>query len=283
MDPVERETTVKTPDKGKRDEWSEGGVISLLDEYESKWMLRNRAKLKGSDWDDIANKVSLRESGKKAPKTPTQCKNKIESMKKRYRVEAAVVTKGSSSSWQFFSRMDHLLKGKCLQLQLKGKDNFEAVVVQKVQNCKQVDVEDEDQVQGSNQDGGFNIVEGESESSRPRSKNGTFEDGFVKMNNFKRKRSFQSEVAESIRLLSHSILKIEKARLEMHKDSEKLRAEAEIRRAELELKKTEIIAQTQLQIAKISVKRLCEKKDPCEGSSLQNEQVETRQTEEKNG
>lgn len=95
-------------DRLKRDEWSEGAVSSLLEAYESKWILRNRAKLKGQDWEDVAKHVSSRSNNIKSPKTQTQCKNKIESMKKRYRSESATT---DTSSWPLFSRLDNLLRG----------------------------------------------------------------------------------------------------------------------------------------------------------------------------
>lgn len=95
-------------DRLKRDEWSEGAVSSLLEAYETKWVLRNRAKLKGQDWEDVARHVSSRASHTKSPKTQTQCKNKIESMKKRYRSESATA---DGSSWPLYSRLDHLLRG----------------------------------------------------------------------------------------------------------------------------------------------------------------------------
>ncbi|CAN6896346.1 unnamed protein product, partial [Brassica oleracea] len=79
-------------------------VSSLLEAYDTKWVLRNRAKLKGQDWEDVAKHVSSRASHTKSPKTQTQCKNKIESMKKRYRSESATAN-GSSSPWKCF----HLL------------------------------------------------------------------------------------------------------------------------------------------------------------------------------
>lgn len=102
----------KTPDRTKRDEWSEEAVCTLLDAYESKWLLRNRAKLKGNDWEDVAKQVSTRSSGVKSHKTQSQCKNKIESMKKRYRSEAASICNPGSglSSWPFFARMNGLLR-----------------------------------------------------------------------------------------------------------------------------------------------------------------------------
>uniref|UniRef100_A0A5B6ZGI8 Putative trihelix transcription factor ASIL1-like n=1 Tax=Davidia involucrata TaxID=16924 RepID=A0A5B6ZGI8_DAVIN len=95
-------------DRLKRDEWSEGAVSCLLEAYETKWILRNRAKLKGHDWEDVAKFVSSRASCTKSPKTQTQCKNKIESMKKRYRSESATA---DASSWPLFPRLDLLLRG----------------------------------------------------------------------------------------------------------------------------------------------------------------------------
>ncbi|TYH20657.1 hypothetical protein ES288_A05G447800v1 [Gossypium darwinii] len=95
-------------DRLKRDEWSEGAVSSLLEAYENKWVLRNRAKLKGHDWEDVARYVSARANCTKSPKTQTQCKNKIESMKKRYRSESATA---DGSSWPLYPRLDLLLRG----------------------------------------------------------------------------------------------------------------------------------------------------------------------------
>ncbi|XP_021910206.1 trihelix transcription factor ASIL1 [Carica papaya] len=95
-------------DRLKRDEWSEGAVSCLLEAYENKWVLRNRAKLKGHDWEDVARYVSARANSTKSPKTQTQCKNKIESMKKRYRSESATP---DGSSWPLYSRLDLLLRG----------------------------------------------------------------------------------------------------------------------------------------------------------------------------
>ncbi|KAI8024774.1 Trihelix transcription factor ASIL2 [Camellia lanceoleosa] len=97
-------------DRLKRDEWSEGAVSSLLEAYEERWILRNRAKLKGQDWEDVARCVSSRANSTKSPKTQTQCKNKIESMKKRYRSESAS-SATATSSWPLFPRIDLLLRG----------------------------------------------------------------------------------------------------------------------------------------------------------------------------
>lgn len=104
-----RNAAAAASDRLKRDEWSEGAVSSLLEAYEAKWTLRNRAKLKGQDWEDVAKHVSSRANGSKSAKTQTQCKNKIESMKKRYRSESAAAA--DASSWPLYPRLDLLLRG----------------------------------------------------------------------------------------------------------------------------------------------------------------------------
>ncbi|KAA8540174.1 hypothetical protein F0562_024263 [Nyssa sinensis] len=306
----------KTPDKSRRDEWSEGGIMSLLDVYESKWLLRNRAKLKGTDWDDIAQQVSARDSGTKPLKTPNQCKNKIESMKKRYRAESAVSNNsGFGSSWQFYTRMDGLLKGThCLQSKVgdgvangvteagssralpnlmedlendkkRVNDNgpTQAQVVEKARNCETNDVEGQDHVLDSNQDGGSNTIPDNSNFSTPRNEAVNLGDGSQKINALKRRKSFSGDVSKSIRILAHSILKMEQMRMEMYRDSERLRVEAEIRRAEMDLKRTEIIAETQLQIAKLFAKRTCNHNNKSGNSSLVPEPIVATNTREKNG
>lgn len=306
---VSAATTVatKNPDKSKRDEWSEGGVTSLLDVYESKWLLRNRAKLKGTDWEDIAHQVSTRDSGTKALKTPNQCKNKIESMKKRYRIESSV--NGPGSSWQFYGRMDGLLKGTSVQnrggdggfgngvtedapvaapkVMVDDSENdpkrVYPQVLEKGRNCETVDIQGENHILGSHQNDGSNTVGDDSEFSAPKSRIGNLGDGPRKMNPFKRRKGLGSEVAESIRLLAHSMLKIEQARMEMYKESERLRVEAEVRRAEMELKRTEIIAKTQLQIARLFVKQQRREDSKSGTSAMVAEPIVSVETEEKNG
>ncbi|XP_058067849.1 trihelix transcription factor ENAP2-like [Magnolia sinica] len=294
-----RETAAsKLPDKSKRDEWSEGGVLSLLEAYESKWLLRNRAKLKGSDWDDIAQQVSDRNDGSKASKAPNQCKNKIESMKKRYRMET------SGSPWQFYARMDSLLKGVhgsqskgdpaiCVngaaELVPQGlpkveMDTSEPVLRRaseagKTQICDGADVEAEGQMQDSNRDDGSNTLPNNRKESRgtgsdvstPKSKIPDAGDDEPEKLPFKRKKSLSSDVAESIRMLADSILKIEQARMEMYKDTERLRVEADLKRSEMELKRTEIIANTQLQIAELLSRKPRGRNNGSGSSSLRTE------------
>lgn len=68
----------------------------------------------------------------------------------------------------------------------------------------------------------------------------------------KRKRAVEGwEIGESIRLLAEVVVRSEQARMETMRDIERMRAEAEAKRGEMDLKRTEIIANTQLEIAKL--------------------------------
>lgn len=65
-----------------------------------------------------------------------------------------------------------------------------------------------------------------------------------------RKREY-CEIGESIRWMAEVVVRSEQARMETIREIERMRAEAEAKRGEMDLKRTEIIANTQLQIAKL--------------------------------
>ncbi|TYG51137.1 hypothetical protein ES288_D10G232800v1 [Gossypium darwinii] len=311
-------------DRLKRDEWSEGAVSSLLEAYENKWVLRNRAKLKGHDWEDVARYVSARANCTKSPKTQTQCKNKIESMKKRYRSESATA---EGSSWPLYPRLDLLLRGNAAaaaaaaapspppslplppppqQLHLSAvvqpqppgplftnlpltlPEASTLVVLQQQQQPLPPPLppaapppalapQGLGTAQNSHGSNGFEKIpkdDGagtkvsdhlsdkvaiETDSSTP----GLYSDKeklrskklkMKTMENKKKKRRKKEEyreIGESIRILAEVVLKSEESRMETLREIEKMRIEAETKRREMELKRTEIIANTQLEIAKL--------------------------------
>lgn len=270
----------KCPDRIRRDEWSEDGVLSLLEVYESKWASRNRAKLKGSDWEDIASQVSVMCSGTKAFKTPSQCKNKIESMKKRYRAESALAQQPNCCSlWKFYPQMESLLKGvaksPAQEIQTVKKVEADVDIEGQVQNCNQND-DHEDDDGSQTLPVNVNVSNGDGDGNEKKVSKGVESDVSAMMGrdydvNGKRRKRRRSEVAKSIVLLAQSILEIEQARLEVYKDSERMRIEAEIKRGEMELKRTEIITKTQLQIARLFSKRLRRKNKKSFNSSSRTE------------
>ncbi|EYU38287.1 hypothetical protein ABFS82_02G110400 [Erythranthe guttata] len=301
-------TAAATNDRLKRDEWSEGAVSSLLEAYEAKWTLRNRAKLKGQDWDDVAKHVSCRGGdgggggNNKSAKTQTQCKNKIESMKKRYRSESAAAAAAAdaaaaASSWPLYSRMDLLLRGinnngpppvlvvepPPVEIPPPPSTAVAAVPLVAVemgsvkQNSRGSDVGGGDRLAKGKGDGTNN---GPKLTNQEPEKNPIIDDtdsstpaiyterekpnkkvpiksnkDYAKSNNKKRKREdYNWEVGESIRWFAEVMVRSEQARMETMREIERMRIEAEAKRGEMELKRTEIIANTQLQIAKLFAK-----------------------------
>ncbi|KFK34671.1 hypothetical protein AALP_AA5G176400 [Arabis alpina] len=267
-----KKPSVSVVDRLKRDEWSEGAVSSLLEAYETKWVLRNRAKLKGQDWEDVAKHVSSRTNQTKSPKTQTQCKNKIESMKKRYRSESATTTTPDGSCWPLYSRLDHLLRGTPSS-SLQPQPQPQAVVPL---NCSVplllleppsplVAPPSQPQIShGSNgvnktpKEDGFKTekypaTEMDTDSSTPvisRDKAKMRPKKKVKTRRYREEKK-EEEIAGSIRWLAEVVMRTERARMETMKEIEKMRGEAEVKRGEIDLKRTEIMANTQIEIARL--------------------------------
>ncbi|KAL1811718.1 hypothetical protein DCAR_0623844 [Daucus carota subsp. sativus] len=282
-------------DRIKRDEWSEGAVSSLLEAYETKWVHRNRAKLKGQDWEEVAKFVSCRGNSTKSPKTQTQCKNKIESMKKRYRSES---TAAEASSWPLFPKLDHLLRGSITTqrapvlpqptlfssgvmvteptlllasqlppaspkepLSLLTPPPLASPINTGIAAANSHGSDGADQV--AKADGMDTKVSDhlsdkqaiDTDSSTPAlcsNKEKTKSENFTnKTQRKKRRRRGEWEIGSSVRWLAEVVLRTEQARVDAMRDLERMRAESEAKRGEMELKRTEIIANTQLEIAKI--------------------------------
>lgn len=279
-------------DRLKRDEWSEGAVSCLLEAYETKWVLRNRAKLKGHDWEEVARYVSARANNTKSPKTQTQCKNKIESMKKRYRSESA---NADGSSWLLYPRLDLLLRGNNSQQPQQQQQQ------QQQQHSQPQPVSfhppllliepspavpqpppppgappppPPSQPQNSHGSNGVDHIMAKEDgvgtkfSDHPSDKKVMDTDSSTpalysdkeklrskklktKMERKRRGKGEDWEIAESIRWLAEVVVRSEQARMDTMREIEKMRTEAEAKRGELDLKRTEIIANTQLEIAKL--------------------------------
>ncbi|CAN1229959.1 Trihelix transcription factor ENAP2 [Linum grandiflorum] len=91
----------------REDCWSEEATATLVDAWGNRYLELNRGNLRQKDWKDVADVVnSIHGLTKKTYRTDVQCKNRIDTIKKKYKVE-----KGGSgaSSWRFFDRMDSLI------------------------------------------------------------------------------------------------------------------------------------------------------------------------------
>ncbi|KAK7349325.1 hypothetical protein VNO77_06604 [Canavalia gladiata] len=94
---------------GREDCWSEGATAVLIDAWGERYLELSRGNLKQKHWKEVAEIVSGREDYTKAPKTDIQCKNRIDTVKKKYKSEKAKIAAGATSKWPFYDRLDQLI------------------------------------------------------------------------------------------------------------------------------------------------------------------------------
>lgn len=95
---------------GREDCWSEGATSVLIDAWGERYLELSRGNLKQKHWKEVADIVSSREDYTKIPRTDIQCKNRIDTVKKKYKTEKAKITAGGGpSKWPFYDRLDHLV------------------------------------------------------------------------------------------------------------------------------------------------------------------------------
>ncbi|KAL2461950.1 Trihelix transcription factor ASIL2 [Abeliophyllum distichum] len=102
----------KTPGNGggREDCWSEGATAVLIDAWGEKYLELSRGNIKQKHWKDVADIVTGREDYTKTPKTDVQCKNRIDTVKKKYKTEKAKIAAGGApSKWRFYQKMDELI------------------------------------------------------------------------------------------------------------------------------------------------------------------------------
>lgn len=94
-----------------REEWSDSAISCLLDAYTEKYIQLNRGNLRGRDWEDVATIVSERCDKHKSGKSVEQCKNKVDNLKKRYKVECQRLSSGCLpvSHWPWFKKMEQIV------------------------------------------------------------------------------------------------------------------------------------------------------------------------------
>ncbi|XP_065871282.1 uridylate kinase PUMPKIN, chloroplastic-like [Euphorbia lathyris] len=96
-----------------REEWSDTAISCLLEAYMEKYNQLNRGNLRGRDWEEVAEAVSER-GGSNNKKSVEQCKNKIDNLKKRYKVEFQRINIngggfGNSTSWHWFKQIEAIM------------------------------------------------------------------------------------------------------------------------------------------------------------------------------
>ncbi|CAN8269466.1 unnamed protein product [Cochlearia groenlandica] len=101
------ETTHRLP-AGREDWWSEEATATLIEAWGDRYVSLNRGNLRQNDWRDVADAVNSSHGNNNKSrryKTDVQCKNRIDTLKKKYKSEKSK----SSSRWGFFDRLDFLI------------------------------------------------------------------------------------------------------------------------------------------------------------------------------
>ncbi|XP_076953314.1 uncharacterized protein LOC143627352 [Bidens hawaiensis] len=112
------ENLTKTPNKKpklesssdhrkEREEWTASEITILLEAFTEKYLALNRTNLPRKEWEVVTGLVAEC-SDKRSRKGVEQCKNKIDNLKKRYKLETQRVESngGGESKWIWFKRMD---------------------------------------------------------------------------------------------------------------------------------------------------------------------------------
>ncbi|KAF8411055.1 hypothetical protein HHK36_003594 [Tetracentron sinense] len=101
------------PPPFREDCWSEDATDTLVEAWGDRYLDLNRGNLRQKHWQEVADAVNARHGHvKKAHRTDVQCKNRIDTLKKKYKVEKARVSASDgtlTSKWPFFSRLDALI------------------------------------------------------------------------------------------------------------------------------------------------------------------------------
>ncbi|GJS47396.1 hypothetical protein Tco_0899236 [Tanacetum coccineum] len=102
--------TPSRPIAFREDCWTEDATSTLIDVWGSRYVELNRGNLRQKDWQDVADAVNaLHGLTKKTVRSDVQCKNRIDTLKKKYKVEKARVSQDLVTTWPFFERLDVLI------------------------------------------------------------------------------------------------------------------------------------------------------------------------------
>eukprot|EP00252_Welwitschia_mirabilis_P014248 TRINITY_DN31348_c0_g1_i1.p1 TRINITY_DN31348_c0_g1~~TRINITY_DN31348_c0_g1_i1.p1 ORF type:complete len:290 (-),score=28.37 TRINITY_DN31348_c0_g1_i1:455-1324(-) len=102
-----------------RCEWHPETVSRLLDSYGEKCS-RGKGYLKTKDWEDIVSYVNIQLEGAKTAKTMKQCREKVDSLKRRYKLERrkAELRGSANVEWTFYGKLDEIMR--CVRRSANG-------------------------------------------------------------------------------------------------------------------------------------------------------------------
>eukprot|EP00249_Psilotum_nudum_P017588 c26397_g1_i8 orf=362-1459(-) len=95
-------------EKYYRDDWNEAATLALLQVWGTRFLQLGRKSLKLEDWTEVSQQVTRLV---KAFKTDIQCRNRIDTLKKKYKREKQKQAGigGLNGKWVYYNHMDVLL------------------------------------------------------------------------------------------------------------------------------------------------------------------------------
>ncbi|CAN1777660.1 Trihelix transcription factor ASIL2 [Linum perenne] len=227
-------------------DWTEQETFALLDAWGEKFLQRGRKSLRSDEWLEVAEKVS---EVSKVERTDTQCKNRLDTVKKKYKKEKDRMVVGSGSrgsstnSWVYFKKMDMLMSTSAQQQQRRGLscglDSGEYVFMNpKVYINRANGFDEMRDSPGKSESGDDDNSDGLPPKKRwCRSRGGQNEEG-----------SSFSLLADSIERFSEIYEKIETSKRQQMVELEKMRMEFQ---RDLEMQKRQMMERAQFEMEKI--------------------------------
>ncbi|XP_062105865.1 trihelix transcription factor ASIL2 [Humulus lupulus] len=106
-------TTPFSSGGGREDCWSEEATFTLVEAWGDRYLALKRGNLRQKHWQEVADAVNSDHcDGVRSRRTDIQCKNRIDTLKKKYKIEKTKVFESDGSyvsPWPFFARLDALI------------------------------------------------------------------------------------------------------------------------------------------------------------------------------
>ena len=237
--------TAPKPSFGGRNplsDWSENETFILLDAWGTRFVRHGRKSLRSEEWQEVADRVSR---GSKIERTDTQCRNRLDTLKKKYKKEKMkfAETGNSTSKWVYFKKMDMLLTSTPQKAGVScGMDSGEYVFMSPKAYLNRANGLDEMRDSPANSESADGEEDGSEDLPPKRSRN--VQPGGNGNGNG---HSFKL-IADSIHKFSEIYVKIENSKRQHMMELEKMRMDFH---RELELQKRQIMERAQAEIARI--------------------------------
>lgn len=237
--------TAPKPSFGGRNplsDWSEHETFILLDAWGTRFVRHGRKSLRSEEWQEVAERVSR---GSKLERTDTQCRNRLDTLKKKYKKEKMkfAETSSTTSKWVYFKKMDMLLTSTPQKTGVScGMDSGEYVFMSPKTYLNRANGLDEMRDSPANSESADGEEDGSEDLPPKRSRN--VQPGGNGNGNG---HSFKL-IADSIHKFSEIYVKIENSKRQQMMELEKMRMDFH---RELELQKRQIMERAQAEIARI--------------------------------